>query len=379
MYGDEVIWQDFNPEPKAGNLIDSNWVFIDETGLQAHGTPNPFNPDDPISSGMRQILLLTAGSWRKAEKSRLDFENLAVTGRNTGTISYRDLYTSMQTGGALGVRRITTHEPYIVAAHITGKIPKTNDLYVAGMTEENDKSAGDKEDEDALVGKEPEQSNINVVLVADTDWIAPVIFRLREVGKTEDMPIDWKFQNVTFVLNILDDLAGDDRFIEIRKRTRPHRILTRIEEATEAYQKSSLDEQTKFISEAQAQIDAAQREFRDKISELQNRTDLDPRAKTQMLEFERLRLEKIRDAKIDRLEKERNRQIKQSERELAAKVRGVQNFYKLCAVALPPIPPILLAFAVFFHRRRAEQEGVDTRRLRFGRRHEDDWPEDDFR
>jgi hypothetical protein len=49
----------------------------------------------------------------------------------------------------------------------------------------------------------------------------------------------------------------------------------------------------------------------------------------------------------------------------------VQNFYKLCAVALPPVLPIMLAFAVFFHRRRAEQEGVDTRRLRFGR-HEDE-------
>jgi hypothetical protein len=34
---------------------------------------------------------------------------------------------------------------------------------------------------------------------------------------------------------------------------------------------------------------------------------------------------------------------------------------------LPPIPPILLAFFVYFHRRRAEQEGVDTRRLRYGK------------
>jgi ABC-2 type transport system permease protein len=59
--------------------------------------------------------------------------------------------------------------------------------------------------------------------------------------------------------------------------------------------------------------------------------------------------------------------VKQSERELGAKIRGVQDFYKLCAVLLPPIPPILLAFFVFFHRRKAEQEGVDTRRLRYGR------------
>ncbi len=366
MYADEIIWQDFNPEPKAGNLINADWIFIDENGLKAHGTPQPFNPDDPISSGMRQILLLTSGSWRPADKSKLDFTNLAVTGRNTGTISYRDFDMSLRSGGALSVRRITTHQPYIVAAHITGKLSE-DDTYLAGASSDKDASADDEEKEDSLVGKEPEQTDIDVVLVADTDWIAPVIFRLREMGQNEDLLIDWKFQNVTFVLNILDELAGDDRFIEIRKRTRPHRLLTRIEAATEAYQKSSLDEQTKFIADAQEQIDAAQAEFRDKITELQNRTDLNPQTKAQLLEFERIRLETIRDNKIKRLEQERSRRVKQSELELAAEVRGVQNFYKLCAVLLPPIPPILLAFAVFFHRRRAEQEGVDTRRLRFGR------------
>jgi ABC-2 type transport system permease protein len=372
MYGDEIIWQDFNPEPKAGNFIDSDWIFIDENGLMAHGTPHPFNPDDPISSGMRQILLLTAGSWRPGDKLKLEFINLAVTGRNTGTISYRDLDASLRSRGAMGVRRVTTNESYIVAVHLTGKISTDDDLYVAGTGDEDDTSADGQEDEDALVGVEPEKTDINVVLVADIDWIAPVIFQLREMGQSEDMLIDWKFQNVTFVLNMLDELAGDDRFIDIRKRTRPHRILTRIEEATEAYQKSSLDEQTEFMSEARQQIEAAQNEFRDKISELENRTDLDPRTKAQVLEFERIRLQTARDHKIDRLEKERSRRVKQTERELAAEVRGVQNFYKLCAVLLPPIPPILLAFAVFFHRRRAEQEGVDTRRLRFGGHHEDD-------
>ena len=46
--------------------------------------------------------------------------------------------------------------------------------------------------------------------------------------------------------------------------------------------------------------------------------------------------------KISALEKERNQQVKQSERELAAQIRGVQDRYKLLAVLLPPIPPILL-------------------------------------
>ena len=109
-------------------------------------------------------------------------------------------------------------------------------------------------------------------------------------------------------------------------------------------------------------------EFRDKIAELENRTDLDARAKAQRIEMQRIDFERQRDVKIARLEKERDKQVKQSDRELAAKIQGVQNFYKFAAVILPPIPPILLAFFVFFHRRKAEQEGVDTRRLRYGKK-----------
>ena len=36
--------------------------------------------------------------------------------------------------------------------------------------------------------------------------------------------------NVTFILNTLDHLASDDRFIQIRNKRRQHRTLTRIED-----------------------------------------------------------------------------------------------------------------------------------------------------
>ena len=376
MDGNEIVWQEFNPEPKLGR-IEPEWLFIDEALASGHGTAHPFDPDDEISKGMRQVLFLVAGSFRPADGSKLDFNKLAVTGRNSGTIRYQDYEMSMRSGGMLGVRRNTTRDPYIVAAHVTGKITADDELYLSDKGADQadladianaDEAAG--ADDDSLAGKEPEKTDINAVLVADIDWIAPIIFWIRERGQDADFVVDWKFQNVTFVLNILDSLAGDDRFIDLRKRTRSHRILTRVEEATEDHRKKSLDEQTKFVQEAQQQIDAAQQEFRSKLAELENRQDLDPRVLLQMMERERIRLERIRDVRISSLETERNRKVKQSERELASQIRSVQDRYKLLAVLLPPIPPVLLAFFVFFHRRKAEQEGVDTRRLRYGRSQE---------
>ena len=203
--------------------------------------------------------------------------------------------------------------------------------------------------------------------MADIDWIAPIIFELRERGTEDDMPVDWQFQNVTFVLNVLDSLAGDDRYVDIRKRTRPHRILTKIDKATEDSRSATLKEQKTFIDDAKEQIEAAQKKLRDAVDAVEKRTDLDPRTKPSVVEMVREQQQRQLEVQIAALEKERNSKIKQSERALDQEVRGVQDFYKFLAVIVPPLPPLLLALAVFFHRRKGEQEGVDARRLRFAK------------
>jgi ABC-2 type transport system permease protein len=392
MNGDEIVWQDYNPEKKMGNVLLPEFVFID-ADLTTQGTEHPFDPDDSISSGMRQVLFLWPGSLQKANGSKLNFKQLAVTGNKTGTVSYQDMEGGIRSGRMTNVNRVTTRDRYVLAAHVTGDILADADLLLHSKHTKDtkaDKAADAKKDpksataaakekskskeaeEDALAGKEPEKKKLNVVVVADIDWIlAPDIYRIREAGHDEDNPndIEFKFQNVPFALNILDSLAGDkdSNFIELRKRTRTHRTLAKVEEATEEQSKEALDDQTKFNNDARQKIEAAQEEFRKKIADLEGRKDLDPRVLEQMVQREQIRLKNQLTAQINSLEKDRNKKVKESERELAATIRGVQDRYKLLAVMLPPIPPVLLAFFVFFHRRKAEQEGVDTRRLRFGR------------
>ncbi|MCC7475764.1 MAG: Gldg family protein [Pirellulales bacterium] len=389
MYGDEIVWQDFNPEPKLGEIF-KEWVFIDESLGDGKGF-TPFDSEDPISSGLKQVLFFWPGSFRPAENSKLEFHKLAVTGRRSGTVNYQDVDMSLRSGNTFGMRRVGTQEPYIVAAHVTGEYSPETGLYLsedkqkdgAGSDSKRPEAEGSagKEDaegaaqgeaskaaeQDKLVGKTPEKTKLNVVLISDIDWIAPIIFRLREMGQNPDSIIDFKFQNVSFVLNVLDSLAGDDRFLDLRKRSRSHRTLTKVEKATEEQRKTANDEQNKFRTDALQQIEEAQSEFRKKIAELENRTDLDPRVKEQLIERERIRLERQRDVRINALEEKRNSEVKRSERELASEIRGVQDRYKLLAVLIPPIPPVLLAFFVFFHRRKAEQEGVSAQRLRYGK------------
>ena len=52
------------------------------------------------------------------------------------------------------------------------------------------------------------------------------------------------------------------------------------------------------------------------------------------------------------------------ETDLTKEVRRLQDWYKMWAVLLPPIPPLLVGCFVFFNRRAREREGVAKSRLR---------------
>ena len=80
---------------------------------------------------------------------------------------------------------------------------------------------------------------MNVVLVADVEMVSDIFFRWREQGSIPGQEINFDFDNVTFVLNALDALAGDDRFLELRKRRPQHRTLERFDAHTLEARKES--------------------------------------------------------------------------------------------------------------------------------------------
>jgi ABC-2 type transport system permease protein len=79
----EVVWQDYLPEKNLTPYADPQWVFVDA----GNGAQEPFNAENIISSGLNQLLLIYPGSITKAEGSKLDFDQLLVTGSgNAGTV-----------------------------------------------------------------------------------------------------------------------------------------------------------------------------------------------------------------------------------------------------------------------------------------------------
>lgn len=217
---------------------------------------------------------------------------------------------------------------------------------------------------EAASDKPAERPEINVVIVPDIDLLYSVFFTLRSRGDDPENEVNLAVDNVTFVLNVLDVLAGDDRFVEIRKRRPKHKVLTAIEEATEGAKDQANAARDQFVDKFNADRDKEQAQLDAEVEKLRTDEKMDAREKMQKLQTLQEVGQRRLEARVEQFKKERDRQIQAIERDLAKKVSSVQDQWKLIAVAFPPILPLLMGAMVFWSRRAREKEGVSRARLR---------------
>ena len=352
----EISWQEHQPERSVRVEAQREWLFIDE-GNEAQ---DPLNSDNSITSGLNQLLFLYAGSVTQAEDSKLSFQQLAVTGSgNSGTIEADVLKQQMQTRQqAFGYMRSSSS--FIIAAQIEGDYLDEDALLLDEKLAMDAEATKDNPQADAK-SEANVATQIKAVVVADIDWIIPAFFALRESGDGQVIPAT---QNVTFILNIIDSLAGDDRFIEIRKRVRKHRTLTKIDEATKSFRDNSAKQEDKFLDQIKEEIAEAQKKFEEEVAAVSNTKGLSDRAKQQRIAIVQRRAQERLQADMESIETRRDKNLKQIKYDLDQEVRTVQSRYKKFAILIPPIPPLLVALYVFFRRRESEREGIVKERLR---------------
>ena len=362
---EHAVLQDYNPYPQY--QLDSTCVFIDD-GLKAQGTSQPFNQDQPITSGMKQILTFAPGPLKLDEESKLQATPLIATGNMTSLVDYRP-FVQMKMGMPINPLEYgdRTNQSYVLGYMIEGKRENTDDLLgdLAADTPAEDSEQTELKD---AAGVPIEKTPIKAVVIGDIDCLADIFFSIRSQGSQAfSNAAELEFQNVSFVLNILDYLAGDERFLDIRKRSRPHRKLTKIEEATYESRKRAIDASEKAQEELEKAGKEAQDKFNGQIESIRN-SDIPDAEKRVLIERAELTESRKLNRKQKQLQKDYQRQLQQTQRELDREIRGVQNFFKLRAALLPPILPIMLGILVYFHRRNAEREGVSKSRLRFNQR-----------
>lgn len=413
-----VVYQEYNPYLKLPDIPDYA-VFANPN---ADGAVDVFNPQEPAVSGLHEALFITPGAFEPKKRTKnspqgLKFTPLVTAGTASGVqsiqpqpslndsrTSHFDRYLTRKMkivndsepqSSESDVEwievakldnqlsdpesRVPTEERYTLAAHLTGHLNSQAQDGESNEEEPDDLAAeGDEQDADAPAGGEESQSDepsVNVMLVADLDFLSSQFVQLR------NQPIegiDFQFQNVPLVLNLIDALAGDERFLNIRKRTTHHAPLKLIEDQIREAMKASREEEEKFKKQFEAEVRQAQQshlEDRARIEqekeEVRQREELTPQERDDMLaklddKMGMVTMRNQRNANDQAVKRATQMQAKQRkiERNLELKRKGIQNQYKAWAVILPPIPPLLVGLAVFIRRRLRESEGVAATRRR---------------
>ena len=349
-----VVWQNYNPYPKLSNLYEE-FVFVDKG--QDKGS-EPFDESDPVSSGLQQLLFVFPGSVSGLNASEMTFTPLAETGTKTGTVEVNQI-APMAMFGMMQIsderKQVPTGRQYVLAARIEGELPGDSQV---------DEASGEDSDEKK---EKPAATKLDVILVSDIDMLHRAFFSLREQGDNPEAGLDLRFDNVTFVLNVLDSLAGDDRFIEIRKRRATHRTLTAIERATEDSRKESAEEAKRLQDKYDDFVKSEQKKLDDRMKSLEERMKKENMGTQDVLlqvAMSQQAGQKRLDAEKERLKAEMEREQNRIDTRMNLEIERVQDRYKLWAVLLPPILPLLIAIFVFMSRRLQEKEGVSRSRLR---------------
>jgi len=374
-----IVWQDYNPYPRFQlSGIGPELVFVRE---DAPGASNAFNPNIAAVSRFEELLLPFPGAIFEAAGADTEFTELLATGDSASGQIEVDTWIEKrndryQTAVARGK---PTGRRYTLAAWIRSKV----DEAAASADKKNDKADAKSEDKektkdgekstDADAAEKPK--GINVIYVCDIDMLDSQFIVLRNQPDPEN---NFRFDNVPFVLNVIDAVAGDDRFLEIRKRKPRHSTLQAIEAATAKARAAELEDQRKFQAKfdeeekkADEEANKQTQKLQDIVEDLQRQQregkqvdpgELDAKIKSVQIIGETAR--RRAEVKKEKLRIERDRELERIRRERDQEVQQIQNDFKLWAALLPPIPPLLVGFVVWVRRRLREREGISRSRMK---------------
>ena len=324
---DQIVWDAYNPHPDLAQLP-PEIVFVGRGNENAE----TFNAQNLTSAHLEQLVLMFPGYLNKASGANVEFTPLV----KSGFVSAVQPYSMMVRRNFLGMSQLNVrglpHRPNAV-----------DYTMAAWVKSQPDSSAN--------------ATNINAIVIADLDFISEQFFEIRKQGIS-----NLNFDNVSFFLNCIDVLVGDESFVALRNRRVKHRTLTSVEAQTQEYIQQRAAGEQLAENEAQVALTDAQQRLTQRVQEVQQRTDLDEQTKQIMAQNIQEVEQRRFDALKTNIEAEKEAKIAASKAEMESKIRNIQNGIKTMAVLIPPIPVLVIGIMIFIRRRRRESDSISASR-----------------
>ena len=358
-----IVWQAAeNPYPANNRLNTPELVIVknrdpsDPRFSPTHPATRGGSADSDRASGINEVLFQFTGDLTPVPDAKLEYDPLVTTGK-AGRIRIDDLLQT-RSPAELVSKRGAARGNLMLAAAIQGD--QANSI--------TPETAFDTQPSPALT---------NVIYVADIDVLSDYFVQIR--NQPIQQGIEYHFQNMNFVLNMIDSLAGEDTYLPLRNRRVEHITLEVVEEtysdamdevikATNDFEIEMTAERNKIRADLQNRIKPLQESIRLEQAKKEKGKPYDANklaAQTVLLQQEGREQSNKYQTRIRELENERRVQKRQIDLDAELKIQEIQRWFKLMAVIVPPIPPLVVGTIVFFRRRLREREGISkARRLK---------------
>jgi ABC-2 type transport system permease protein len=331
----QTVWDQYDPHPEIHEWLESVGL-IDVVYVAASNKAKfAFNQDSRITKGLQEVMMFYPGTIRPQEGSKLKFDPLLRSSPNSVTYEWDEYVSTGMMGMSQPIVPPAKDPAFdqaspVIAARITGS--------VSGGAEKS--------------------TSINVVFVAEMDMIANPFFFIREK--------EWnglKLDNITFVLNAVDELSGEEALLALRGRQSQHRTLTKVEESTDAFKESQRKESAKADENAKKALEEVQKKLDDEVNNILSDNTLDNETKRIKAEIARRNKQTELEVTKSNIENQKKRTVKQIKDNTEREVRVIENQTRMMAILLPPIPALLLGIFILSLRVQRERQGIVPDRL----------------
>lgn len=350
-----LVWKlrSDNPYPRDPSLDSPEVMIVSDR----EGGGHRISRDHPATEGITELCFQYVTYFSQRPGGTLQFDELVRTG-TAGTIRLIDFIMARSEDDRANYRGAASSQ-FVLAAAIRGEWANQPLPLTA---------------EEAL---HPDRRKTHVIYVSDVDLMADAFVELRNEPIRDG--IEYRFQNVTFVLNIIDSLAGINDYLTLRSRRLNHVTLRMVERQIEAamqivydltqeYEKEALQVREQVLVAAQTELRPLEEEVRRMDERLKQGQAIDMQAynsKKLLLQQTASEQNQRLQRRFQELEGERQEKLRSIQLDAELAIQNAQRQFKLAAVVIPPIPPLLVGLVVFARRRLREREGISkARRLK---------------